>query len=126
MSRVRCCPSLARPGLHLIAEIKRRSPSVGDLAADDDIAARARAYEAGGAAAISVLCEPHWFGGSLDDLRTVRAAVRVPILAKDFVVDRRQLATLRWLGADAVLLLAVLHRARELRALVRRGPGPRP
>jgi tryptophan synthase beta chain len=111
-------PSLARPGLHLIAEIKRRSPSAGSISIDDDIAARARAYEAGGAVAISVLCEPHWFGGSLDDLRTVRAAVRVPLLAKEFVVDRRQLASLRSLGADAVLLLAVLHRARELRALV--------
>jgi tryptophan synthase beta chain len=111
-------PLLARPGLHVIAEIKRRSPSVGSISSDDDIVARARAYEAGGATAISVLCEPHWFGGSLDDLRAVRAAVRVPILAKEFVVDRRQLATLRWLGADAVLLLTVLHRARELRALV--------
>ena len=68
-------PTLARPGLHLIAEVKRRSPSAGALGIADDVAARARAYEAGGAAAISVLCEPHWFGGSLDDLRTVRAAV---------------------------------------------------
>ena len=61
---------LAAPGLHLIAEIKRSSPSAGAIAApDEDIVARARAYEAGGAAAISVLCEPHWFGGSVDDLR---------------------------------------------------------
>ena len=60
---------LAAPGLHLIAEIKRSSPSAGPIAAaDDDIVSRARAYEAGGAAAISVLCEPHWFGGSVDDL----------------------------------------------------------
>ena len=79
---------LAAPGLHLIAEIKRRSPSAGDIAGrDDDIVARARAYEAGGAAAISVLCEPHWFGGSIDDLRAVRAAVAIPVLAKEFVVD---------------------------------------
>jgi tryptophan synthase beta chain len=111
-------PSLARPGLHVIAEVKRRSPSAGALGTTDDIVARARAYETGGAVAISVLCEPHWFGGSMDDLRAVRAAVRVPILAKDFVVDKDQLATLRGFGADAVLLLAVLHRARELRALV--------
>jgi hypothetical protein len=83
---------LAAPGLHLIAEIKRSSPSAGRIAAtDDDIVARARAYEAGGAAAISVLCEPHWFGGSVDDLRAVRAAVAIPVLAKDFVVDEIQL-----------------------------------
>ncbi len=112
-------PSLARPGLHVIAEVKRSSPSVGELAANDDVVARARAYERGGAAAISVLCEPHWFNGSLDDLRAVRAAVRVPILAKDFVVSAAQLALLRESGADVVLLLAVLHRSRELRALVR-------
>ena len=81
-----------RPGLHLIAEIKRSSPSAGQIAAgDEDIVARARAYEAGGAAAISVLCEPHWFGGSVDDLRAVRAAVAVPVLAKDFVVEEIQL-----------------------------------
>ena len=111
-------PKLAQPGLHVIAEVKRRSPSVGTLAANDDIVARARAYERGGAAAISVLCEPHWFNGSIDDLRAVRAAVRVPVLAKDFVVSRDQLASLREAGADLVLLLAVLHRSRELRALV--------
>ena len=68
--------------------------------------------------AISVLCEPHWFNGSLGDLRAVRQAVRVPVLAKDFVVSKEQLATLRDAGADVVLLLAVLHRSRELRALV--------
>ena len=84
---------LAAPGLHLIAEIKRASPSAGRIAAaGEDIVARARAYEAGGAAAISVLCEPHWFGGSVDDLRAVRAAVAVPVLAKDFVVDERPAA----------------------------------
>src|SRR4051812_13689215 len=55
---------LATPGLHLIAELKRASPSSGRIAPGDDLTARARAYEAGGAAAISVLCEPHWFGGS--------------------------------------------------------------
>jgi tryptophan synthase beta subunit len=112
---------LAAPGLHLIAEIKRASPSAGRIAgADEDIVARARAYEAGGAAAISVLCEPHWFGGSLDDLRAVRAAVAVPVLAKDFVVDEIQLPMLRAAGADLVLLLAVLHPARRLARLVDR------
>ncbi len=110
---------LAAPGLHVIAEIKRSSPSAGAIAAStEDIVARARAYEAGGAAAISVLCEPHWFGGSVDDLSTVRAAVGIPVLAKEFVVDARQLPMLRAAGADLVLLLAVLHPARRLARLV--------
>ncbi len=110
--------ALAAPGLHLIAEVKRRSPSVGDIALGDDAIARARAYAAGGAAAISVLCEPHWFGGSVDDLRAVRAAVSVPVLAKEFVVDPRQLDLLRAAGADLVLLLAVLHPRARLGRLV--------
>jgi tryptophan synthase beta chain len=107
-------------GLHLIAEVKRSSPSVGRIAADGlDIVQQARAYEVGGAAAISVLCEPHWFGGSVDDLRRVRAAVGIPVLAKEFIVDPRQLAVVRGAGADAVLLLAVLHPGkRRLRELV--------
>ena len=110
---------LAAPGLALIAEVKRSSPSVGRIvAASDDPVARARAYAAGGAAAISVLCEPHWFGGSVDDLRLVRAAVSVPVLAKEFVVDRRQLPLLRAAGADLVLLLASLHPAARLARLV--------
>ncbi|HEV2005557.1 MAG TPA: tryptophan synthase subunit beta [Candidatus Limnocylindrales bacterium] len=112
---------LAAPGLHLIAEIKRASPSAGRIAvANDDIVARARAYEAGGAAAISVLCEPHWFGGSVEDLARVRAAVSVPVLAKEFVVDPRQLDLLRAAGADLVLLLAVLHPRTRLAGLVDR------
>ena len=110
---------LAAPGLHLIAEVKRSSPSVGRIAPQgDDLVARARAYETGGASAISVLCEPHWFGGSLDDLRAVRAAVSVPVLAKEFVVEEAQLSLLRAAGADLVLLLAVLHPARRLARLV--------
>jgi tryptophan synthase beta chain len=105
---------LARPGLHLIAEVKRRSPSVGDIAAHANPAAQARAYEAGGAAAISVLCEPHWFGGSVTDLIAVRRAVGIPVLAKEFVVDERQLPMLRSAGADMVLLLASILPARKL------------
>jgi len=112
---------LAAPGLHVIAEIKRRSPSAGDIAdLEEDIVARARAYEAGGAVAISVLCEPHWFGGSIDDLRAVRAAVSIPVLAKEFVVEPIQLPHLRAAGADLVLLLAVLHPAKRLARLVER------
>jgi tryptophan synthase beta chain len=105
---------LAAPGLHLIAEVKRRSPSAGAIAADADPIALARAYEAGGASAISVLCEPHWFGGSLADLSAVRAAVTLPVLAKEFVVDERQLPVLRSAGADIVLLLACILPPRKL------------
>ncbi|HYX12484.1 MAG TPA: hypothetical protein VE817_10885, partial [Candidatus Acidoferrum sp.] len=115
---------LAAPGLHLIAEIKRSSPSAGTIAAaDEDIVARARAYEAGGATAISVLCEPHWFGGSVDDLRAVRAAVSIPVLAKEFVVEEIQLPHLRAAGSDLVLLLAVLHSRERLADLVERALG---
>ncbi len=111
---------LAAPGLHLIAEVKRRSPSAGEIVAGDDAVARASAYATGGASVISVLCEPHWFGGSVGDLRAVRAAVSVPVLAKEFVVDPRQLDLLRAAGADLVLLLAVLHPAKRLSRLVAR------
>ncbi|HZL15895.1 MAG TPA: indole-3-glycerol phosphate synthase TrpC, partial [Verrucomicrobiae bacterium] len=116
----RIAERLAAPGLHLIAEVKRSSPSAGPIAPAVDVVSRARAYAAGGAAAISVLCEPHWFGGSVADLRAVRAAVSVPVLAKEFVVDSRQLPLLRAAGADVVLLLAALHPARRLADLVRR------
>ena len=111
---------LAAPGLHLIAEVKRSSPSAGPIARPgDDLVARARAYEQGGAAAISVLVEPHWFGGSLEDLRSVRSAVAVPVLAKEFVVDPRQLPLVRAAGADLVLLIAGLQPAGALARLVR-------
>jgi tryptophan synthase beta chain len=111
---------LARPGLHIIAEVKRRSPSAGVLAAADlDVAARARAYQAGGASLISVLVEPHAFGGSTADLQAAHGATTIPILAKDFVVDPLQLPWLRSLGADAVLLLAALHPPGRLSRLVR-------
>jgi tryptophan synthase beta chain len=112
---------LAAPGLHVIAEIKRASPSAGQIAAEaEDIVARARAYQAGGAAAISVLCEPHWFGGSVEDMAAIRAAVSVPVLAKEFVVTAGQLDLLRGQGADAVLLLASVLPARTLARFVDR------
>ncbi len=110
---------LARPGCHVIAELKRRSPSSGAIGPDTDPQSVARAYEDGGAAAVSVLCEPHHFGGSLDDVSAVRQAVRLPVLAKEFVVDPRQLALVRAAGADAVLLIAALHPAARLRRLVK-------
>ena len=103
---------LAQPGLQVIAEIKRRSPSRGDLNMDMDPVAQALSYETGGAAAISVLTEPEYFGGSLEDLRRVRAAVSLPVLRKDFIIDPRQVAESRVAGADALLLIvAALDRA---------------
>ena len=91
--------------LAVIAEIKRRSPSAGSLADDLDPVTQAEAYEAGGAAAISVLTEPHFFGGSLDDLSAVRTAVGVPVLRKDFTRNTAQIWEARAAGADAVLLI---------------------
>lgn len=92
--------------LAVIAEIKRASPSRGPIAPDLDAAARARAYQDAGAAAISVLTEPTAFGGSLDDLRAVTAAVSIPVLRKDFIVDEAQVQEAAALGATAVLLIA--------------------
>jgi indole-3-glycerol phosphate synthase len=99
------CLALASGGFAVIAEIKRRSPAAGPLAAEIDVTARARAYERAGAAAISVLTEPEQFGGSLDDLRDVAAAVRLPAMRKDFVVDTYQVFEARAAGAAGVLVV---------------------
>ncbi|MCW2757160.1 MAG: trpC [Nocardioidaceae bacterium] len=98
-------PAFRSPGISVIAEVKRKSPSKGDLARITDPAALATAYAEGGAAAISVLTERRRFNGSLDDLRTVRAAVDTPLLRKDFVVTEYQLVEGRAAGADLALLI---------------------
>ena len=98
--------ALAKAGrVNVIAECKRRSPSRGVLAAQYDPVSIARKYEAGGAAAISVLTEPTFFDGALAHLTAVREAVNLPLLRKDFVVDDYQLLEARAAGADAVLLI---------------------
>ena len=109
---------LARPAsLNVIAECKRRSPSRGVLRADYDAAAIAARYEASGAAAISVVTEPTFFDGSLDDLGDVRERVGLPVLRKDFVIDEYQLVEARAAGADAVLLIVSALDDERLRAL---------
>ena len=97
--------ALAQPGLGGIAEVKRRSPSMGDLRADADPAALARGYAQAGAAAVSILVDAERFGGSWDDLRSARAATDVPLLAKGFFTSSDDIALAREAGADAILLL---------------------
>jgi indole-3-glycerol phosphate synthase len=91
--------------LAVISEIKRRSPSKGDLAPDLDPAVTAKEYERGGAAAISVLTDRHFFGGAVEDLQAVTASVALPVLRKDFTIDSVQVYETRAIGADAILLI---------------------
>ncbi|HYP44507.1 MAG TPA: indole-3-glycerol phosphate synthase TrpC [Propionibacteriaceae bacterium] len=113
-------PRFQGPGVSVIAEVKRSSPSKGALAEIADPAALAAAYEAGGAAAISVLTEGRRFGGSLDDLVRVRMAVDVPVLRKDFIVTAYQLFEARAAGADLALLIVSALSDAELVCLIER------
>lgn len=101
-------------GLGVIAEIKRRSPSKGDLHPDLDPAVMARAYVGGGASCLSVLTDVEFFGGSADDLRSARDAVQAPLLRKDFTVGAADVCDARCMGADAVLLIAAVLDDAEL------------
>jgi indole-3-glycerol phosphate synthase len=103
--------------LSVIAEIKRRSPSKGDLNRDLDPAALATRYAAGGASCLSVLTDEEFFGGSVADLQAARSAVTMPVLRKDFTVDPRDVADARLMGADAVLLIVAALDTTELAEL---------
>ena len=98
--------ALKEKSLGVIAEVKRSSPSAGAIRTDADPVRTARLYAAAGASCISVLTDLKYFGGSLDDLRAVKAAVSRPILRKEFIIDRYQIVEARAAGADAVLLIA--------------------
>ena len=111
------CEALTRPGVSLIAEHKRRSPSAGALREGASVEAIVQAYERGGAAALSVLTEPFHFGGSLEDLRAARAATALPVLRKDFVVDPYQVYEAAAAGADAILLIVAALHPEDLRVL---------
>ena len=111
--------ALVRPGLSVIAEHKRRSPSAGEIRAGSNVTDIVQAYERGGAAAISVLTDTHHFGGSIADLDEARAATGLPILAKNFHIDPYQLYESAAHGADAILIVVASVSERRLGELYR-------
>lgn len=111
--------ALKNGSLKVIAEIKRASPSKGDIRVDLDVASLAQAYERGGASALSVLTEPEYFKGSLQDFAEARRAVGLPLLRKDFTLDAYQVYEARAYGADAVLLIVAMLSDKELGTLYR-------
>jgi indole-3-glycerol phosphate synthase len=115
--------ALVRPGLSLIAEFKRRSPSAGEIHPGATPAEIAHAYEEGGAAALSVLTDAAHFGGSIDDLREAREACVLPVLQKDFTVDRYQLYEAAAAGADAILLIVAALEQQQLARLYEEARG---
>jgi indole-3-glycerol phosphate synthase len=116
---IRPFPGAPVPTVGVIAEVKRRSPSQGAIREDLDPVAHARAYVRGGAVAVSVLTDEPHFGGSIDDLRSVAAAITAPVLRKDFVINEVQIHEARAAGASAVLLIARIMNARQLDGLAR-------
>ena len=102
------------PHLAVIAEIKRKSPSKGDLNASLDPVELASQYQRGGASCLSVLTDSNHFGGSVSDLQVARAACSVPVIRKDFTVDARDICDARIMGADCVLLIAAILSAAEM------------
>jgi indole-3-glycerol phosphate synthase len=109
--------ALTRPGVSIIAEHKRRSPSAGEIRPGSSVTEIVGAYERGGASALSVLTEPEFFGGSLEDLTEARAACRLPILRKDFIVDVYQVYESAVIGADALLLIVAALNQDDLQSL---------
>ena len=110
--------ALRGPQVRVIAEVKRRSPSAGTIRDDLDPAARAALYAAHGAAAVSVLTDARFFGGSVEDLRAAARAARVPLLRKDFILDELQVVEARAAGASAVLLIVRALEPSRLAALL--------
>ena len=113
-------PGFRAAGVSIIAEVKRASPSKGQLASIDDPAGLAAEYESGGASAVSVITERRRFGGSVTDLRDVRSRIRIPVLRKDFITSSYQLWETRAAGADMVLLIVAALDQPALVSLVER------
>jgi indole-3-glycerol phosphate synthase len=110
--------ALISEGISLIAEMKRSSPTKGAIRPGASVTEIVRAYQDAGARAVSVLTEPQWFGGSLDDLAEARSACDLPLLRKDFLIDEYQLLEARVAGADAVLLIVAALEPERLSTLI--------